>query len=80
MIALVACSIPWDSYGRLGGVTRPLGPMRTPLGRGTSPAPRMAAVATWPNPWAPYSCRGVWPVPSVPYGRCAGVALPLGPV
>ena len=47
------------------GMAGPLGLVWRPWGRSRSPGPRVAAVGTWPFPWA--SC-----------GRRGGVAGPLG--
>jgi len=67
MAAVGAWPVPLALYGRRGGGARPLHPVWTPWGRGSSPESRMAAF-------------GVWPVPCVPYGRRGSVAPPLGPV
>ena len=72
--------VPWAPSGLCGGVTRLLGSVSAPLGRGCSPGPRVAAVGAFLSPGPQLATVGAWPVPRALSGCRGGVAGHLGPV
>ena len=58
LAAVRALPVPWAPVVGHRGVANPLGPRRTPLGRGRRPGARVAIFGSWPFHWAPSGRRG----------------------